>query len=53
MIKYLSYSFNILIKLIFIKIFFIRWELELVDYAVPMSPQEAVTKRHAIFKHAS
>lgn len=30
-----------------------EWELDLVDMAVPLSPDELVKKRHAIFRHLS
>lgn len=30
-----------------------EWDLDMVDMAVPLSPNEVVRKRHAIFRHAS
>ncbi len=30
-----------------------EWELDMVDMAVPLSPDEVVKKRHAIFRHIS
>ena len=30
-----------------------EWELGLVDMAVPLSPEEVIKKRHAIFRHLS
>ena len=30
-----------------------EWELSRVDMAVPLSPDEVVKKRHAIFRHQS
>lgn len=31
----------------------IRWEIEVVELAVPMSPDEVLLKREAIFRHES
>jgi glucosamine-6-phosphate deaminase len=31
----------------------VEWELGRVDMAVPLSPDEVVEKRHAIFRHLS
>jgi glucosamine-6-phosphate deaminase len=30
-----------------------EWELDMVDMAVPLSPDEVIKKRHAIYKHLS
>ena len=30
-----------------------EWEIEMVDMAVPLSPDEVIKKRHAIYKHLS
>ena len=30
-----------------------EWDLDMVDMAVPLSPDEVVQKRHAIYRHLS
>lgn len=30
-----------------------RWEIEVVELAVPMSPEEVLLKREAIYRHES
>ncbi len=30
-----------------------EWELDMVDMAVPLSPEEVIKKRHAIYRHVS